>query len=84
MGLFWCNYRKADPVAGFFLLSKAGLDTGNFLSNLLKSSCFVDLPKEATVVFAGLVVLPTLSSGTVGWREMYSRSRPELQNLGQD
>lgn len=81
-GLLWSNYRKSGPVAGYcgmccdgckypqaILLSKAGLDTGKFLSNLLKSLCFVSLSKEATVVFAGLVVLLTLSWGTVGWRE---------------
>lgn len=44
----------------------------------------MDLSKEATVVFAGLVVSPTPGSGTVGWREMYSRNGFELQNLGQD
>lgn len=41
----------------------------------------MDLSKEATVVFAGLVVLLTVGSGTVGWREMYSRKGLELQNL---
>lgn len=82
-GLLWSNNRKSGPVAGLYcgmccdqckypraiLLSKAGLDTGKFLSNLLKSPCFVRLSKEATLVFAELVVLPTLGCGTVGWRE---------------
>lgn len=82
--LLWFNYRKSGPVAGLYcgmccdrckypqaiLLSEAGLDTGKFLSNLLKSPCFVSLSKEATVVCAGLVVPPTLGCGTVGWREL--------------
>lgn len=82
-GLLGSNYRKSGPVAGLYcgmccdrckypqaiLLSKAGLDTRKFLSNLLKSLCFVSLSKEATVVFAGVVVLLTLGCGTVGWRE---------------